>query len=218
MSRTIKVDLFSDIVCPWCLVGAARLDAAIARLPTDITVMVENHPFFLDPETPPEGEIIAEKLKRKYGRPPEAMWERLVEQARASGIDLDPRKQERSYPTAAAHTIIRHARDGGRQHELANAMAEAYFLDARNISDPEVLAELAAPFGFSRDRVLDLLGNSAEVEVTGREAIWAAQQGITGVPFFIFDGRFGLSGCQPQEIFDRAFAVALSPDAENAAG
>jgi len=74
MSRIIKVELFTDIVCPWCLIGSARLDKAIAALPGEVTVDVENHPFYLDPNTPPEGYDVGEMLKRKYGREPKEMW------------------------------------------------------------------------------------------------------------------------------------------------
>ena len=73
MPRTLKVDLFTDIVCPWCLIGSARLDKAIAALPADVTVDVENHPFYLDPNTPPDGYDVGEMLQQKYGREPKAI-------------------------------------------------------------------------------------------------------------------------------------------------
>eukprot|EP01036_Dinobryon_divergens_P013634 gene13634-18390_t len=81
MTRTIKVDLFTDVVCPWCLVGSARLDQAIAALPDDVVVEVENHPFYLDPTTPPEGYDVGEMLRKKYGRDPKEMWARVESEA-----------------------------------------------------------------------------------------------------------------------------------------
>ena len=113
MPRTIKIDLFTDTVCPWCLVGAERLDQAIAALPPDVPVDVENHPFYLDPNTPEEGVVVADMLRQKYGRDPREMWARVEGEARASGIDLDLSRQPRSYPTRKGHTLVRLARVKG---------------------------------------------------------------------------------------------------------
>ena len=97
MPRTIKVDLFTDTVCPWCLVGSERLDQAIAALPPDVTVEVENHPFYLNPNTPEEGVVVADMLREKYGRDPKEMWARVEGEAKASGIDLDLSQQPLSF-------------------------------------------------------------------------------------------------------------------------
>lgn len=210
MTRTLKVDLFTDIVCPWCLVGSVRLDQAIARLPADIAVEVENHPFLLDPNTPPEGTNVPEMLRTKYGRDPQQIWGRLRDEARASGIDLDPARQPMSYRTDAAHTLIAHAKPNGTQHALANALADAHFLEIRKIDDPEVLADIATGFGFDRAEALALVTDPAELARTRQRALAAAQQGISGVPFFVFEGKYGMSGCQPDALFDRAFALAMS--------
>ena len=78
--RKIKIDVWTDVVCPWCLIGSARLDTAIAELPDDVSVEVENHPFYLDPNTPPEGYDVGEMLKSKYGREPSEMWARPQEE------------------------------------------------------------------------------------------------------------------------------------------
>lgn len=209
MSRIIKVELFTDIVCPWCLIGSARLDKAIAALPGEVTVDVENHPFYLDPNTPPEGYDVGEMLKRKYGREPKEMWARPEAEAKKSGIELDLSRQPRTFPTQKAHTLIRLALPKGTQHALANAIAAAYFLEHRQVNDPEVLAEIATQYGFTREEALADINDPRELEVSHELAIAAAQQGIQGVPFFIFDGRFALSGAQQEEVFDLAFKKAL---------
>ena len=211
MSRKIKVDLFTDTVCPWCLVGAERLDQAIAALPDDVEVEVENHPFYLNPDTPPEGIVVADMLREKYGRDPKEMWARVEGEARKSGIDLDLSQQPRSYPTQKGHTLVRLAKVKGTQHALANAIAWAYFMDHKQINDDEVLADIAAQHGFSREEALQVIRDADALGETHDLAIMAAQQGIQGVPFFIFDGKFAVSGCQPQEIFGRAFEAALDP-------
>ena len=212
MSRMIKVDLFTDIVCPWCLVGSARLDQAIAALPEDVMVEVENHPFYLDPNTPPEGYDVGEMLREKYGRDPKEMWARVESEAAKSGIALDLSRQPRTFPTQKGHTLVRLAKARGTQHALANAIASAYFLEHRQVNEDDVLAEIAAQYGYTREEALAVMRDPRELQASHEQAIWAAQQGIQGVPFFIFDNRFALSGCQPQEVFGMAFDKALSGD------
>lgn len=207
--RKIKIDVWTDVVCPWCLIGSARLDQAIAGLPEDVSVEVENHPFYLDPSTPPEGYDVGEMLSKKYGREPKEIWSRAEEQARLAGIDLDLSQQPRTFPTQKAHTVVRLAKPKGTQHELANAIAAAYFLEHRQVNDDNVLADIAAEHGFTREEALGDMRDPRELEQSHQLAIWAAQQGIQGVPFFVFDGKFALSGAQPQEVFAAAFKKVL---------
>jgi predicted DsbA family dithiol-disulfide isomerase len=212
MTRTIKVDLFTDTVCPWCLVGSERLDQAIAALPEGVSVEVENHPFYLNPNTPEEGIVVADMLREKYGRDPKEMWARVEGEAKVSGIDLDLSQQPRSFPTRKGHTLVRLAKDKGTQHALTNAIAWAYFMDHKLINDDEVLADIAAGYGFTREEALAAVRDERELAITHQLAISAAQQGIQGVPFFVFDNKFAISGCQPQEVFQRAFEYALDPE------
>jgi predicted DsbA family dithiol-disulfide isomerase len=204
MTKSIKIDVFTDVVCPWCLVGSARLDQAIARLPSDVVVDVENHPFYLDPNTPAEGVVVADMLRTKYGRDPRSMWERVESEARKAGIDLDLSQQPRMFPTAGAHTLTRLARPKGTQHALANAIASAYFIEQRQINDPAVLADIASAHGFTRNEALAALEDQKALAETKAIAIDAARKGISGVPFFILGQKYALSGAQPQEVFDQA--------------
>lgn len=204
-----KIDVWTDVVCPWCLVGSERLDQAIAKLPAGTTVDVENHPFYLDPNTPPEGYDVAEMLRTKYGREPREMQARVEEEARKAGLPLDLSKQPRSYPTKKAHTLTRLARDKGTQHALANAIAAAYFLEHRLINEDEVLAEIATHHGFTHDEALAIIGDPAALAETEDLARSAARSGIQGVPFFGLATKYGLSGAQPQEVFDMALAQVL---------
>ena len=133
----------------------------IADLPDDIEVVVENHPFYLDASTPAEGVVVADMLRAKYGKEPKEMWERVEGEARKAGIELDLSQQPRMYPTAKAHTITRLAKPLGNQHELANAIAAAYFLEHRQINDDNVLADIAVEYGFDRGDAIDAM-NDAE--------------------------------------------------------
>ena len=213
MTRALRIDVFTDTICPWCLVGVARLDQALVALPDDVAVDIENHPFYLDPELPPEGEDVRERLERKYGRPPDEMWARVEAEARKAGIDLDLSKQPRSYSTQKGHTLIRLARAKGTQHALAKAIAWAHFMEHRQINDDEVLADIAAQHGYAREEALQVLRDPDAVGETHDLAIAAQQQGIQGVPFFIFEQRFALSGAQPAEVFEKALRVALGEEA-----
>jgi len=212
MARKLKVDIFTDVVCPWCLIGSVRLDKAIAALPEDVEVEVENHPFYLDPNVPADGVDVGEMLKSRYGRDPQEMWARPQAEAKKSGVDLDLSRQPRMFRTAKAHTITRLAKSLGTQHALANAIADAYFLEHRQINDDAVLADIAAEYGFDREEALRLINDPHELETTERLAAAAAHQGISGVPFFVFDEKFAMSGAQPEEVFQQAFAELLNPE------
>lgn len=216
MTKTLRIDLFTDVTCPWCLIGTARLDQAIAQLPEDVEVEVARHPFMLDPRTPAEGVVVADMLRKKYGRDPKQMWERVEEQAHAAGVDLRMETQPMAYNTAAPHTLVRHA-PVARQHALASAIANQYFLKGRNTSDPEVLADIAVEHGFDRAEVLRLVTDEAELAETHRLAADAAGQGIQGVPFFIFNNAVAFSGGQPLGVFAQAFEMAMDPAALEAA-
>jgi predicted DsbA family dithiol-disulfide isomerase len=209
MTKQLKIDVFTDVVCPWCVVGSARLDAAIAKLPDDIDVVVENHPFYLDANTPAEGVVVADMLREKYGKDPREMWARVEGEARKAGVELDLSKQPRMFPTKKAHTITRLAKPLGIQHELANAIANAYFLEHRQINDDNVLADIAVEFGFDRGDALDAMNDEHELAITEQMAKDAAAQGIRGVPFFVFGEKYALSGAQPDELFDRALAQVI---------
>lgn len=210
MTKLLKIDVFTDVVCPWCLVGSARLDKAIADLPDDIEVVVENHPFYLDPNTPAEGVVVADMLREKYGKEPSEMWERVEGEARKAGVTLDLSKQPRMFPTKKAHTITRLAKPLGIQHELANAIANAYFLEHRQINDDNVLADIAAEYGFDRGDAIDAMNDENELAITEQLANDAAAQGIRGVPFFVFGEKYALSGAQPDEVFQRALQQTIS--------
>jgi len=122
------------------------------------------------------------------------------------------------FNTAKAHTITRLSKANGNQHELANAIAEAYFLEHRQINDDNVLVDIAAEFGWDRGDALDAINDEHELSVTAQLATDAAQQGIRGVPFFIFGGKYALSGAQPDEVFAQALDKTISELGQGDAG
>lgn len=211
MTKSIHIDLFTDVVCPWCLIGTARLDQALAALDPDVKVDITHHPFLLDPSTPKEGQNTRERLSTKYGGDIAAMQARVEQAAHAAGVPLDLSVQPMSYPTIDAHTLIRLA-PPEHQYGLAKAYAAAYFLKGENITDHGLLADIAAEHGHTREDALALLADENERNTTQAMALSASQQGINGVPFFIFNNQFAISGGQPPEVFARAFRVALGEE------
>lgn len=214
MTQSIRIDLFTDIVCPWCLIGTARLDQALATLPDDVDVEILHHPFLLDPSTPEAGQNTKERLTAKYGGDIDAMQARVEAAASDAGVPLDLSVQPMSYPTIKPHTLIRLAAPE-QQYALAKAFAAAYFLEGKDITDTDLLADIAAEHGYERDAAVKLLNDEAEAETTKALAVSASQQGINGVPFFIFNNQFAISGGQPLDVFQRAFRVALGEEALN---
>jgi predicted DsbA family dithiol-disulfide isomerase len=208
--RELRVDFFEDPACPWCLVGLKRLDNAIAALGERARVEVIHHPFLLDPDAKEAGEDVVEVLTRKYGRPPFDAWDRLEAEAKSAGLDLDMRKQKIRYWSQPALALIAAAADRGTQHQLAVALGRANYLEARNIADIDVLTQIAAGFGFAPDEARSVAGDRELYAAIAAAAQSASQQGIGGVPFFIFSEKFALSGAQPQDVFAQAFDAALA--------
>lgn len=207
--RTLTIDVVSDVMCPWCFIGARRLDAALAGL-SDVQATVRHVPFQLDPGTPAGGVDLRERLRAKYRADPERMFGRVESEGRASGIPLDFAKVRRSYPTLAAHTLLRLAEARGTQHALLDALYSAYFLEGRDVGDVDVLASIASAHGFTQQEAARLAADPAELAATRREVESVASQGVTGVPFFIFDERLAASGAQPVEVLRGAIERCLA--------
>jgi predicted DsbA family dithiol-disulfide isomerase len=215
MPASLCIDVFSDVICPWCFIGSARLSQALVSLASEVEAEVCYHPFFLDPSLPKAGVSIREKLRKKFGVDPEQVWGRVEAAAAESGISLDLSLQPKMYPTAAAHTLLRHAHAKGTQPDLVAAFFRAYFQEAADIGDEGVLAGIAAQHGFTHDEAFELATTPTELELTRDEALAAAQGGIRGVPFFIFSGRLAVSGAQSVSVLAGAIRQALLHPAES---
>ena len=204
MQLPLSVDIVSDVVCPFCYIGLARVEQALEQEGA-ASATIAFHPFLLDPDTPPGGEDLRERLRRKYGGDPEAMFGRVEAMARESGLPLDFAKVRRSASTVGAHTLLRHAKERGTQVALARALFEAYFLEGADISDVDVLAALAVRHGFEDVDARALVVSASEDAATRAEAAAAAaRRGVSGVPLTIFAGELAVSGAQPVEVFREA--------------
>jgi predicted DsbA family dithiol-disulfide isomerase len=206
----LAIDVFSDLVCPWCFIGSRRLSQALSSLGTKVEAKITYHTFLLNPATPPEGEDLREHLGGKYGRDPEKMFASVEAAAASSGLPLDFSRIRRYSNTLGAHTLIRHALAKGTQLPLVGALFSAYFLEGRDIGSPDVLADIAAKHAFTDAEARGLLAHESEREKTRKEAQEASAMGIRGVPFFIFGRRLAFSGAQAPETFVSAIEQALA--------
>jgi predicted DsbA family dithiol-disulfide isomerase len=198
----IALDIFSDPVCPWCLVGKARLDRALearARHPFRIAW----HPFQLNPDMPEGGMDRAEYLEAKFGgrRQAAEVYARVDAAARDSGIEIDWAAIPRIPNTLDAHRVIHWAGIEGRQTLVADALFRAYWKEGRDIGDRDTLADIADGAGLDAAMVRRLLATDADAaDIRARDA-HARDRGITGVPTFIIADRHVVPGAQPSELW-----------------
>ena len=184
----LKIDLYSDPICPWCIIGAYRLDKVLRERFPGLDVEIEHIPFELHPDAPAEGFRIADYFRRKGIPDPKIAFARPEAEARASGLDLDLSKQAFGYRTVDAHTLLRHARKRGTQHDLSMALMNANFHEARNISNKDVLAEIAARHGFTAEEARAILADPAEQAETERQTAASRAKGVRSVPTFVIGG------------------------------
>ena len=201
-NNTVKVDVWSDIACPWCFVGKRRFEQAVARF--DGQVEVEYHSFELSPETPVDyAGSEAEFLAQHKGLPTEQaeqMLAQMTELAAGEGLAYDFGSLQHAN-TVLAHQALHHAKAHGKQVELKERLLAAYFEQGLNLNHAEVLADLAAEVGLDRDAVLADLESEAHLAAVQADQEQAVEYGIGGVPFYVFDGRLAVSGAQSPDVF-----------------
>ncbi|MAP64510.1 MAG: disulfide bond formation protein DsbA [Microbacterium sp.] len=219
MTDAIAIDVWSDIACPWCYIGKRNLEKAIAARGEDAPeVHVTFRSFELAPETPVDfegGE--AEYLAAHKGVDAAAAQQMLD---RVTGVAADAGLEYRfdllhHTNTVKAHQLLHFAKERGRQHEMSERLMSAYFTEGRHLGRDDELAALAAEVGFDADEVRGALGRETYLEAVRADQAQAAAYGVTGVPFFVIDGAYGVSGAQPPEAFAQILAQVTQ---ERAAG
>jgi len=211
----MRLDIYSDTICPWCYVGKRRLERALAIRPqTDLTI--QWRAFQLNPGMPPEGMDRREYLEVKFGGADRAgrIYEAVRLAGESEGIDFDFSRIRRTPNTFESHRLLRHAHQAGRQSETLEALFQAYFLDGADIGSRGVLLGCAERAGLDVPEAARFLDSDAEMESTLAEDRLARRQGINGVPCFIFNGRFALSGAQPPEALLQLLDLADVDDAQ----
>lgn len=204
----LVVDVYTDLVCPWCFLGTERLDHAVASSGLGARVVLRHHAFLLQPDTPDEGMDIATYLRAKTGREPAELFGRVEAAARESGIALDLSKQPRTYPTARAHALLRRAAERGTQRALERALFRAYFLEGTDLTKTSALVAIAAQHGFTEDEARRIVDDPGELGAVRAEAEESSRRGVRGVPFFVFPGGRSLSGAQSEQTLRAELARA----------
>lgn len=214
MTRTpIRLDIFSDPVCPWCYVGKANLDRALRQHP-DHPFAIQWHPFQLNPDMPAEGVAKRAYLEQKFGGKArvDAIHERLREVARNAGVDMDPDKPQRMPNTLNAHRLIHWAGIEGVQQAVVDALMRAYWTEGRDIGDLPTLADIAGENGMDRAATLRLLQSEADADDIQARDQDARQKGVNAVPTFLVAQQYVVSGAQPTETWDKVIAELTGRD------
>jgi predicted DsbA family dithiol-disulfide isomerase len=199
----IRIDIVSDVVCPWCYIGKRRLEKAMNTLSNQYDFEVEYQPFELNPDMPKEGVNQKEYLSKKFGG--EARYDQITthttQTAATEGLKFDFSKQLVSPNTRDAHRIIFLSKEEGKQPETKEAFMKAYFEEGVDLSKKENLIAVAAKAGLDKEKVKSWLDSDkglAEVELSEQINY---QRGVSGVPFYIINNKYGVSGAQPSEAF-----------------
>lgn len=206
----MRVDIWSDVICPWCYVGKARFEKALDSFAHRDEVEVVYHSFELDPSSPRgQRESNLTMLSKKFGKSPAealAMDDQVGRLARAEGLGFDSERPVGN--TFDVHRVLHLGLDRGVQHALLGAVNEAYFAQARDVFDRDVLTEVAAGAGLDAGEAGKVLDGDAYADEVRQDESQARQIGISGVPFFVFDMALGASGAQPAELFASALNQA----------
>ena len=198
--RPIRVDIISDVVCPWCIIGFKQLEQA--QVTTGLPLVIYWHPFELNPEMPEHGQNLFEHIAAKYGSTREQSLkarERLTALGADLGFTFDYADDMRMVNTFRAHQLLHWAATLDRQHQLKLALFDTFFTERKDVNDPEVLADMAAAIGLDRAEALTVMADTRFAEhVRKHEAFWTSR-GVDGVPTMLFDGQQALVGAQGAE-------------------
>jgi predicted DsbA family dithiol-disulfide isomerase len=207
--RPLRIDVVSDVVCPWCFIGKRRLEKALALKP-DIPVEVHFRPYFLNDWIPREGISREQYLTTKFGSVEHYshIAQRVAAAAQAEGLTYAMDKISRQPNTIDAHRLIYWADKIGKAPQMKQKLMQLYFTDGADLTDREVLAKAAADVGLGDVR--DALASEQDVAEVEHEANAAKEAGIQGVPMYIFGGRFAVSGAQAPEYLAQAIERAAA--------
>jgi predicted DsbA family dithiol-disulfide isomerase len=207
MTDTIKLDIMSDPICPWCYIGKAHLDRALASEP-DHPFLIEWHPFQLNPDMPAEGMDRRAYLEGKFGGKEAAVkaYAPVVENAQKAGLTINFEAMKRTPNTLDAHRLIHWAGIEGRQTAAVSSLFKAYFVDARDIGNAEILADIADGIGLDASVISRLLASDSDVQNIRDRDAHSRKMGINSVPTFIIGGKHAVPGAQPPELWKQVLA------------
>ena len=203
----IKLDVLSDPICPWCLIGKTQLETALAAEP-DHPFTVEWHPFQLNPDMPKDGMDRRLYLETKFGGKDQAIkvYAQIAQHAEKIGLEIDFGAIKRTPNTVDAHRLIHWAGIEGKQNDVVDALFAAYFKEGRDIGNIEVLADIADSAGLDAAVVIKLLQSDADIDNIQKRDTHSREMGVTSVPTFIVDGKHAVPGAQAPELWQKVIA------------
>jgi len=217
----MKIDIISDTVCPWCLIGKRKLEAALAQRP-DLDVEIVWHPFQLHPDMPLGGADRKEFIAQKFGSEERAreLYRHVTDAGKAVGLDFAFSKINRSPNTLNSHRLIRWAVNAGpdMQDKLVEILFRRFFMDGEDLGDKQVLVAAAIEAGLDGDIIKELLDSDRDLDMVAAEDAQAREMGVTGVPFFIIDEKYALSGAQDATAFLQVFERIDADAKQNTTG
>ena len=215
-NQPVRIDVVSDVVCPWCFIGKYRLEKALALRP-GIAVEVHYRPYFLNDWIPREGISREEYLTTKFGSPEryKGIAQRVGAAAAAEGLVYASDKMKRQPNTLDCHRLIRWAEAIGKSAEMKQKLMDLYFTKGADLTDRDTLVKAATDVGLDANKVREALASDQDVAAVEQEALSAKEAGIEGVPCFIFGGKFAVSGAQSPEHL--AEAIDRTAQAQQAA-
>lgn len=217
MSEKIKVDVWSDVQCPWCYIGKRKFEAGAEQFGGEVEV--EYHSFELAPDTPVDFEgSTADYLSKRKGLPLDqvhGMLANVTGIAKSVGLDYDFDSVKQTN-TIKAHELLHYAKTHGKQLEMKERLLKAYFEEGRHVGRVEDLADLAVEVGFDRADVIRSLNEEEHLPAVKTDQAQAIAYGIQGVPFFVIDGKYGVSGAQEAATFAQVLQQARDEKAASA--
>ncbi|WP_445735765.1 DsbA family oxidoreductase [Mariniflexile sp.] len=212
MADKIKIDIVSDVVCPWCTIGFKRLEKAIADLGIQDQVEIEWQPFELNPNMPVEGQNVQEHIAEKYGSTLEQQKEsqqHMVEAGAELGFTFDYYDEMRMGNTFDAHVLLDYAKDFGKQTELNMRLTTAFFSERKDVSKREVLKQALKDVGLNAEEALAKLDDDdARYEVKSKESSWQSL-GVSSVPTIVFNRKSAVTGAQPVDVFKQVLTEVI---------
>lgn len=210
---TVQIDIVSDIACPWCAIGYARLEKAMESLQDDVKFSIEWHAFELNPDPSSDGEPILPALSRKYGRSEDEMrasQAQMMDIARKLGLNFEKLQERYTRNTFDAHRLVKWAGEQNKQTEMKMACFDAYFGHAENISDAEVLVKCAQGIGLDDSEARDILASDRYADAVREDEARYQQAGVSAVPAYIVNQKYLISGAQEPNTLINAFREIIS--------
>ncbi len=204
--KIIRIDVVSDVVCPWCYIGKRRLEKAIEGTQVSDNVQVKDieiiyRSYQLDPSVPKEGVDFQDYMKNRFGAGFISKFHQVEQVAQTEGLGFDFASLPKAINTFTLHRILTVALQDGIQAEVKEAFMKAYFIDRQDLTQENILIEILGKYGWLVEKTLEIINSDIKTDEVKEEMNYYRQLGVTGVPFFIFNQKYAVSGAQPVEVF-----------------